>query len=280
MLLVVGANGQLGSELRSILGTQAHYVDRNELDITDSQKVKTFFAVNKYDWIINCAAYTAVDKAEEDAKQAYEINANGPKNLALSGIPMIHISTDYVFDGCNCYPYLESDKINPQSVYGKSKAQGEENVLQYSKTAIIIRTSWLYSAFGNNFVKTMQRLGNEKQLLNVVFDQIGTPTYAKDLAQIIVDILPKAKSGSKEIYHFSNEGVCSWYDFAIEIMRQSKLSCQVDPIESKDYLTKAVRPFYSVLNKGKIKKEFELKIRHWSEALAECMIKLSQGEKV
>lgn len=278
MFLVVGANGQLGNELRLILKDKAQYVDRDELDITDANAVKTFFSQNKCDWIINCAAYTAVDKAEDDAELAYKINVEGPKNLALSGIPMIHISTDYVFDGCNCHPYVETDATNPQSVYGKTKAQGEVAVLENASTAIILRTAWLYSSFGNNFVKTMQRLGKERESLNIVFDQVGTPTYAKDLATTIVALIEKAPAYTKEIYHFSNEGVCSWYDFAVEIMKQNKLNCQINPIESKDYPTIAVRPIYSVLNKAKIKKDFGINIRHWSDALVECISELSKGE--
>lgn len=271
MFLVVGANGQLGNELRLLLGDKAEYVDKDELDITDKQAVLTFIKPEKYRMIINCAAYTAVDKAEDDKELAYKINVDGPANLALTGVPLVHISTDYVFDGQNYVPYKEDDKPNPKSVYGNTKLAGEQAVLKSANTAVVIRTAWLYSEFGNNFVKTMQRLGTERESLNVVFDQIGTPTYAKDLAQAIVDILPKIKPNTQTLYHFSNEGVCSWYDFAVEIMRQSGLSCKVNPIESFQYPTKATRPFYSVLNKGKIKSDFGLSIRHWQTALQECI---------
>ena len=264
MFLVVGANGQLGNELRLLLQNKAEYVDKDELDITNQEAVLAFIKPEKYQAVINCAAYTAVDKAEDDEDLAYKINAEGPKNLALTGVPMIHISTDYVFDG-------QSDIADPTSVYGRTKLAGENFVLDTANTAVIIRTSWLYSEFGNNFVKTMRRLGAERESLNVVFDQVGTPTYAKDLAQAIVDILPQIKQNTKDIYHFSNEGVCSWYDFAVEIMHMSNLSCQVNPIESSQYPTKATRPSYSVMNKGKIKTEFGVKSRHWQQALRECI---------
>lgn len=274
MFLVVGANGQLGNELRLLLKDEACYVDREELDITDKNAVEEFFSKNKFEAIINCAAYTAVDKAESDVELATKINVEGPKYLAKTGVPIIHISTDYVFDGNNFRPYVESDEPKPNSVYGLTKLAGERAVLEMATTAIIIRTAWLYSTFGNNFVKTMQRLGSERESLNVVFDQVGTPTYARDLAQAIVEILPQIVNGKKEIYHFSNEGACSWYDFATEIMKKSNLYCQVNPIEGKDYPTAANRPFYSVLNKGKIKHDFGIKISHWADSLEECIKKM------
>lgn len=277
MFLVTGANGQLGNELKLLLQDKAVYVDREDLDITDEEAVKAYVGQGKWDAIINCAAYTAVDKAESDEALAEKINAKGPENLAKTGVPLIHVSTDYVFDGSNCRPYTETDEVNPQSVYGKTKLAGERAVLANAQTAVIIRTAWLYSTFGNNFVKTMRKLGKERDSLNVVFDQVGSPTYARDLAQAIVDILPQLKPGMKEVYHFSNEGVCSWYDFATAIMAQSDLDCEVLPIESKDYPTPAKRPFYSVLNKGKIKKDFGIKINHWAVSLAECVEKLENG---
>ena len=277
MFLVVGANGQLGNELRLLLKEKAIYVDRDELDITDKKAVEKFFANNSFEAIINCAAYTAVDKAETDEKLAELINVEGPRNLAASGLPIIHISTDYVFDGTSSVPYVEDDKTNPQTVYGRTKLAGEQAVMETAKTAIIIRTAWMYSVFGNNFVKTMRRLGAERKSLNVVFDQIGTPTYAADLAQTIVTILPQIKAGTKAIYHFSNEGVCSWYDFALAIMAQSDLDCEVLPVESKEYPTPAKRPHYSVLNKSKIKRDFGIKINNWAVSLAECIEKLNNG---
>ncbi len=277
MFLVVGANGQLGNELRLLLKEKAVYVDKDELDITDKNAVEKFFAANSFEAIVNCAAYTAVDKAESDEELAAKINVDGPRNLAASGIPLIHISTDYVFDGTSCRPYTEDDLPNPQTAYGRTKYAGEQAVLATAQTAVIIRTAWLYSTFGNNFVKTMRRLGAERKSLNVVFDQIGTPTYAGDLAKAIVEILPQMKKGMKEIYHFSNEGVCSWYDFALAVMAQSDLDCEVLPIESKDYPTPAHRPFYSVLNKAKIKHDFGIKINNWAISLAECVEKMNNG---
>lgn len=277
MFLVVGANGQLGNELRLLLKEKAVYVDKDELDITDKNAVEKFFAENSFEAIVNCAAYTAVDKAESDEELAAKINVDGPRNLAANGIPLIHISTDYVFDGKSCRPYTEDDLPNPQTAYGRTKYAGEQAVLATAQTAVIIRTAWLYSTFGNNFVKTMRRLGAERKSLNVVFDQIGTPTYAGDLAKAIVEILPQMKKGMKEIYHFSNEGVCSWYDFALAVMAQSDLDCEVLPIESKDYPTPAHRPFYSVLNKAKIKHDFGIKINNWAISLAECVEKMNNG---
>lgn len=267
MFLVTGANGQLGSELRKLLGEKAIYVDRTELDISDEMAVKTFLAQNNFECIVNCAAYTAVDKAEDDRQQADAVNRLGPSWLAKYGKRILHISTDYVFDGTSFRPYGEDDKPVPVSVYGKTKLSGEQAVLNFAETAIIIRTAWLYSVSGNNFLKTMLGLGKECDTVNVVSDQIGTPTSAGDLAQAIVRILPAMQSGKKSIYHFSNEGVCSWYDFAHAIMQISGLPCRVNPVESKDYPTKATRPFYSVLSKEKIKRDFNLEIPHWRDAL-------------
>ncbi len=277
MFLVVGSNGQLGNELKLLLQDKAVYVDKDALDITDKQAVQNFVNGKNFEAIVNCAAYTAVDKAESDEKLATLINVDGPRNLAETGVPLIHISTDYVFDGTNSKPYTEEDKPHPQTVYGRTKLASEQAVMKAAETAIIIRTAWLYSTFGNNFVKTMRRLGAERKSLNVVFDQVGTPTYAADLANAIVTILSQMKKGMKEIYHFSNEGVCSWYDFALAVMAQSDLDCQVMPIESKDYPTPAQRPHYSVLNKAKIKRDFGLKINNWAVSLAECVEKMNNG---
>ena len=271
MFLVTGSQGQLGTALQSFLKDKAVYIDRDELDLTDEEAVKTYLEKNSFDFIINCAAYTAVDKAEADTEAAHKVNALAPLYLAKYGKNIIHISTDYVFDGTNYRPYTEDDTPNPLSVYGKTKREGELNVLNNAKIGIVIRTAWLYSPHGGNFVKTMRRLGAEKETLNVVFDQIGSPTNAYDLAEAIVAILPQIKQGEKEIYHFTDEGVCSWYDFACEIMKQSKLPCKVFPIESKDYPTPAPRPHYSVLNKNKIKKRFNINIPHWTEGLAKCL---------
>ena len=276
MFLVTGANGQLGNELKLLLQDKAVYVDRAELDITDAEAVQAYAAKQKWEAIINCAAYTAVDKAESDAETAEKINVLGPENLAKTGIPLIQISTDYVFDGRNCRPYNEDDEPHPQSVYGRTKLAGEQAVLQNAATAVIIRTAWLYSTFGNNFVKTMRRLGKERASLNVVFDQAGTPTYARDLAQAIVDILPQIKPGTKEVYHFSNEGVCSWYDFTLAIHRLAGIrTCKVSPLHTDEYPAKASRPHYSVLDKTKIKLTYGIEIPHWETSLKTCIQKLA-----
>ena len=274
MLLVTGAGGQLGQEMRLLLGDRAVYAGHADLDITDETAVKDFVAENDIDLVVNCAAYTAVDRAEDDRENADRSNRLGPALLARYGRRILHVSTDYVFDGTSCRPYREEDATHPVSVYGSTKLAGEEAVLREAETAIIIRTSWVYSSFGKNFVKTMRRLGAERTDLCVVFDQVGTPTYAADLAAAIVAILPQMTPGMKEIYHYSNEGVTSWYDFAVAIMEESGLSCAVRPIESAEYPTRAVRPSFSVLNKAKIKKAFGLSIPHWRDGLKRCVKKL------
>ena len=269
-VLVTGANGQLGRKLQNLL-PNAIFTDRSTLDITNLDAVKNFITNNHIETIINCAAYTAVDQAEDDFELAKKINEDGPRNLALSGAKIIHISTDYVFDGRHYKPYLPQDEVNPISAYGRTKQAGELSVLENAKIAIIIRTAWLYSAHKNNFVKTMRRLGAERESLNVVNDQIGSPTFAGDLAQAIVEILPQIDEANRGIYHYTNEGVCSWYDFAIEIMSLSRLDCKINPIPSLAYPTKAKRPFYSVLDKTNIKETFNIKIPHWKESLAKCL---------
>ncbi|WP_295636910.1 dTDP-4-dehydrorhamnose reductase [uncultured Mailhella sp.] len=275
MLLVTGATGQLGRELRRVLGNRAVYVGRKELDIADETAVKALFAAQSFDFVINCAAYTAVDKAEDDVEAADRTNRLGPAILARYGHRIIHVSTDYVFDGSSCLPYRENDATNPVSVYGKTKLAGEEAVINEAETAVIIRTSWLYSDFGKNFVKTMLRLGSERESLGVVFDQVGTPTYAADLAAAVVSMLPQIRPGMKEIYHYSNEGVASWYDFAVAIMEESRRSCAVRPIESADYPTRAARPAFSVLNKAKVKKDFGLSIPYWKDGLRRMLKTIS-----
>lgn len=269
-ILVTGCNGQLGNEIKLLL-PEAVYTDADILDITNEDAVIGFVKENNIDTIINCAAYTAVDKAEDDVDLAQKVNETGPKNLAKTGCKIIHISTDYVFDGSNCRPYTPDDKPNPVSVYGKTKLAGERAVAELAKEYAIIRTAWLYSSFGNNFVKTMRRLGSERETLNVVCDQTGTPTYAKDLAEAIVKILPQLNETNSGVYHFSNEGTCSWYDFAVEIMALSGLNCKVLPILSADYPSKATRPFYSVLDKSNLKKTFNISIPHWKESLISCL---------
>lgn len=270
MFLITGSKGQLGTELAKLL-PEAILTDVADLDITDEQAVKNYVKEHNVDTIINCAAYTAVDKAEDDADLAAKINIDGPRNLAKSGAKVVHVSTDYVFDGTGHKPYQPEDEAHPISVYGKTKLVGENEVLKYADVAVIIRTAWLYSPYGNNFVKTMRRLGAERESLNVVADQIGTPTYAADLAQAIVQILPQMNKANKGVYHFTNEGVCSWYDFARKIMELSGLSCKVNPIPSSAYPTKATRPFYSVLDKNKIKETFNITIPHWEEGLKQCL---------
>jgi dTDP-4-dehydrorhamnose reductase len=274
MYLITGSKGQLGTELSKLL-PDAICADIDILDITDENAVKNFVRDNNIDVIINCAAYTAVDKAETDIELATKINVDGPKNLAKSGAKVIHISTDYVFDGTGHKPYNPDEKTNPVSVYGKTKRAGEVAVLENADVAVVIRTAWLYSPYGNNFVKTMRRLGAEKDSLNVVADQIGTPTYAADLADAIVKILPQITSENSGVYHFTNEGVCSWYDFANEIMDLSNLNCVVNPIKSSQYPTPAARPFYSVLDKDKIKSVFGINIKHWKDGLKRCIYELN-----
>ncbi len=273
MFLITGSNGQLGTELAKLL-PQALLTDVADLDITDEAAVKAYIDEHNVDTVINCAAYTAVDKAEDDEASAAKINIDGPRNLAKSGAKIIHVSTDYVFDGSGHKPYQPEDVANPLSVYGRTKLAGEREVLKYAAEAVIIRTAWLYSPYGNNFVKTMRRLGTERESLNVVADQIGTPTYAADLAAAIVQILPQMNAANKGVYHFTNEGVCSWYDFARKIMELSGLKCRVNPISSAEYPTRAIRPFYSVLDKNKIKQTFGIKIEHWEEGLKQCLKQL------
>lgn len=283
-ILITGSNGQLGSELKELADGYSHfeflYTDINELDITDEASVNHFFALYNPDVVINCAAYTAVDKAETDEETAFLINAVATGNLARTssecGAFMVHISTDYVFDGKNFCPYTETDKINPLSVYARSKAAGEDAVHQANGKAIIIRTSWLYSAFGNNFIKTMIKYGKERDTMNVVFDQVGTPTYARDLAKAILDTLPLAMAAEAiEVYHYSNEGVASWYDFAIAIHHFANISCKVNPILTKDYPLPAERPFYSVLDKSKIKKKLAIEIPYWRDSVKNCIDRLA-----
>ena len=284
-VLITGSNGQLGSEIKELASEyeklQCVFKDLPELDICDAEVLNTFIIDQHINAVINCAGYTAVDKAEEEALIAQKVNSEGVLNLAnaLKKVDgkLIHISTDYVFDGNHSQPYKETDPVSPVGVYGETKRAGELAVLNSSIDAIVIRTSWLYSGYGNNFVKTMLRLGNDKESIQVVSDQIGTPTYAKDLAKTCLNILSDAgstnisKKGS--LYHYSNEGVTSWYDFASAIMEISNIDCQVIPIETKDYPTQARRPIYSVLDKSKIKSDFKVIIPHWRDSLTNCIKK-------
>ena len=271
MYLVTGSSGQLGSAIKSLKPKDTIFATRDTLNICDESAVKAFIKDNNVDTIINCAAYSAVDAAEDDEISALLINNVGPFYLANTGCKLVHISTDYVFDGVNYKPYMPQDKPNPLSVYGQSKLAGEDSVLSCCESAVVIRTSWLYSEYGNNFLKTMLRLGKERSDLNVVYDQIGTPTYAIDLARAILQIAPQINEKNRGIYHFSNEGVCSWYDFATEIMQAANLNCSVHPILSSEYPTKATRPHYSVLDKSKIRSTFGIEIRHWKKGLEECL---------
>lgn len=269
-ILITGARGQLGRCLLDLL-PDALKTDVGELDITDADAVQSYVDSNQVGTIVNCAAYTAVDRAEDDFDTAAKINIQGPRNLAQTGARLIHISTDYVFDGRGYRPYTPQDPTNPLSVYGRTKREGELAVLEHAQTAVIIRTAWLYSAYGHNFVQTMRALGTDRSEINVVADQVGTPTFAGDLARAITDILPRVPAGHRDIYHFTNEGVCSWYDFAVAIMAGSNLSCRVNPIPSSAYPTRAPRPFYSVLDKAKTKDTFNISIEHWTKGLARCL---------
>ncbi len=285
-VLITGSNGQLGQELNALVSKEKDrwrekkffFTDRNSLDITNKDMLAKFIEINAIDTIVNCAAYTAVDKAEEDVNSAYNVNHVAVKNMAeiakQKNIKLIHVSTDYVFDGTSNTPLVEENICNPQGVYAKSKHAGEEEVIRINpEGAIIIRTSWIYSTFGQNFVHTMLRLGKEREALSVVSDQVGTPTYARDLAAAILNILEHKAILSKqvEIFHYSNEGICSWYDFAKEIFDISNVNCIVSPISTEEYPTPAKRPLYSVLNKNKIINTYNLEIPYWKDSLKSCL---------
>jgi len=278
-ILVTGANGQLGSELQLLAVNYKNFefcfTDIETLNISNSEAVNSYLHQYQPDIIVNCAAYTAVDKAEEEREKVTLINATAPAILADSaksiGAMLIHISTDYVFDGKSWIPYSENHKTSPNSAYGKSKLNGEIKALE-SGVCMVIRTSWLYSSFGNNFLKTILKKGKEQKELNVVFDQVGCPTWANDLARAILSIIEMGKNGFKpEIFHYSNEGVCSWYDFAKEIALMGDLNCKINAILSSQYKMAASRPPYSVLDKTKIKLTYGIEIPHWRESLAKCM---------
>ena len=283
-ILVTGSNGQLGSEIRELASKYSYnffFTDRNNIDITSKNSIRNFCQTNSINVIINCSAYTAVDKAQSDIENADLVNRKAVKKLSIVAkelnIKLIHISTDYVFDGKNFKPYVEEFQTNPQSIYGKTKLDGENEIRDINPlNSIIIRTSWVYSYYGNNFVKTMLRLGKEKEELGVIFDQVGTPTYAKDLAKVILDIVPQIESSKVEIYNYSSEGVLSWYDFAKEIMKMAKLNCKINPIETYQYPTPAKRPHFSLLNKSKIKSKFNLEIPYWKDGLDDCLKRLGE----
>lgn len=281
-ILITGANGQLGNEMRLLAGENEGYnyffTDVAELDICDERAVMDFVACHQIDIIVNCAAYTAVDKAEDNQELCNRLNAVAPgflaKAVATRNGYLVQVSTDYVFDGTAHIPYKEDQPTCPNSVYGITKLAGEQEALKYCSNTMVIRTAWLYSSFGNNFVKTMIRLGKEKESLGVIFDQIGTPTYARDLASVIFAAINKGIVPG--IYHFSNEGVCSWYDFTKAIHRLAGITaCHVKPLHTEDYPTKAVRPHYSVLDKTKIKETYGVEVPYWMDSLAECIEKLA-----
>ena len=287
IILVTGANGQLGRELRNILESeipgQSIYTDVSELDLTDSKAVDLFFKQNEISHVVNCAAYTAVDRAEEEKLECASININAVKNLAIAadsiGAKIIHISTDYVFDGTAHRPYKESDKVNPISEYGTTKRKGETALLALAPESIIIRTSWLYSPHGNNFVKTMMRLGEERPEIKVVCDQIGSPTYALDLAKAIYKVLT-SHQWVEGIFHYSNEGVCSWYDFTKAIHRVAGIKgCNVCPIPTEEYPTAATRPFFSVLDKSRIKATYGTTVPYWEDSLIDCINRIKNEKK-
>ncbi|HOW30660.1 MAG TPA: dTDP-4-dehydrorhamnose reductase [Bacteroidales bacterium] len=286
-ILVTGSNGQLGSEIRQLAPSYPDYsfifTDVAELDITESGAVKGFLAENPVDVIINCAAYTAVDKAETERTLAYRINVDGPENLANAALKknilLVHISSDYVFEGTHSKPASELDPVKPTGFYGATKLFGEKAVRNSGARAIIFRASWLYSAFGVNFVKTMRKYGLERGELRIVSDQVGSPTYAPDLANVILQILPKYNRHDCDIFHYSNEGVASWYDFACEIIRISGIECTVTPISTDEYPLPAPRPAYSVMSKAKICKTFGLEIPYWRDSLIKCIERLDAMEK-
>ena len=285
-VLITGSNGQLGSEIKELATNYKKvdfiFKDLPELDIFNFEALQAFIIDHNINAVINCAAYTAVDKAEEDDEIAEQVNSIGVSNLvnALDKVngKLIHISTDYVFDGNHFLPYKESDSVSPIGVYGETKRAGELAGINTDIDSIVIRTSWLYSSYGNNFVKTMLRLSKEREELGVIFDQVGTPTYARDLAKACLDILAYNKeaniNSNGNLYHYSNEGVASWYDFAISIMELGGENCKVKPIQTKDYPTLAKRPHYSVLNKSKIKTDFKIEIPYWRDSLKDCIEKI------
>ena len=280
-ILITGCNGQLGNEIQLLEKVNPQHqwfnTDVQELDITNVDAIRLYVQEHQIDGIVNCAAYTAVDKAEDNEELCTKLNAEAPAYLAKAigdrGGWMIQISTDYVFDGTHHIPYVEDDDTCPNSVYGRTKLVGELNVQRFCEQSMIIRTAWLYSTFGNNFVKTMIRLGKERPELGVIFDQIGTPTYARDLAVAIMTVINKGIASG--VYHFSNEGVISWYDFTKAIHRLAGITtCHVKPLHTAEYPTPANRPHYGVLDKTKIKKAYGIEIPYWEESLRDCIEKL------
>jgi len=284
-ILITGANGQLGNEMRRVsIKSKNRYIftDVAELNITDKDAIRKMIDGEKISVVVNCAAYTNVDKAEDDETTADLLNNKAVKNIAEAckelDATLIHISTDYVFQGDKNTPRKEDEHTNPMGAYGRTKLAGEESVKHSGCKYIIIRTAWLYSPFGKNFVKTMRKLTSDKDSIKVVFDQVGTPTYAGDLAAVIYKIIENNMLGKTGFYHFSNEGVCSWYDFAQEICALSGNSCDVEPCHSDEFPSKVQRPSFSVLDKTKIKETFDVKIPYWKESLEKCIKELEEQE--
>jgi dTDP-4-dehydrorhamnose reductase len=279
-VLVTGAKGQLGAEISYLFdqypGFRFIFAHKDILDITNKQMIDVFFTEKKIDIIINCAAYTSVDKAETDQMAADSVNHLAVENLLavayIKQIPFIHISTDYVFDGKGFRPYSINTPRNPQNVYGETKMKGEDAFIQSGlDNLMLIRTSWVYSSFGNNFVKTMLRLGAERESIGVIDDQVGSPTYARDLARFILESIPKIDWEGVKVFHFTNEGVCSWFDFAKAIMDSKGYTCKVIPIPTENYPTPAKRPHYSVLDKKETRKFYGKEIPHWRDSLEDCL---------
>ena len=282
-ILVTGANGQLGHEMRRASAASSHhylFTDIAELDITDREAVRRMVSGRKIQAIVNCAAYTNVDKAEDDYATADLINNKAVENLAVAAkeadATLVHISTDYVFKGDRCVPCREEWTTDPLGVYGATKLAGEQSILRAGCPYLIFRTAWLYSPFGKNFVKTMQKLTAERDSLSVVFDQVGTPTYAADLAALIVHVIESGQLHKQGIYHFSNEGVCSWYDFAQEICALSGNTCDIRPCHSDEFPSKVKRPHFSVLDKTKVKETFGVDIPYWRDSLIKCINELKK----
>jgi len=282
-VLVTGANGQLGTSLKNRQKNFSKidfvFTDVDELDITNEEELEAFFHHQDFDYLVNCAAYTAVDKAEEDQENAMRLNVHAVKLLARfskkNNFKIIHISTDYIFGGKNFRPYTEEAIPEPESIYASTKYDAEKILAEFSNNAIILRTSWLYSEYGNNFVKTIIKLANEREELRIIADQIGTPTYAGDLASAIMTVINNyPKTQKTEVYHFSNQGIASWYDFAVEIVSLSRLDCNVKPIRTEEYPLPAIRPFYSVMDKRKFTDTFNIEIPHWKESLKTCISNL------
>ena len=288
-IIVTGANGQLGTSIREKSyrhpGLRFTYIDIGELDLTNENDVSGYLSRTLPDYIINCAAYTAVDLAEKNPDEVFKINAGIPRLLGTycntTHAKLIHLSTDYVYNGLQPLPHLEDEPLLPVSVYGRSKLQGEQSLWE-NPDAIVVRTSWLYSEFGNNFLKTMLRLGTERNEIGVVYDQIGTPTYAGDLAVILLEIVIRSEGSGfcSGIFNYSNEGVCSWYDFACEIMKGAKTGCRVLPLRTEAYPLPAQRPYYSVLDKSKIKKTFGIDIPHWRDSLNTALLNMEKNKEI